>query len=190
MVNWKRGFRRLGWVATALAAPIVAILAYDASQHRVGYRPRLLTSDFPTPGDTQRRVVRVDNLGIFYFPRYLSEPEVEEQMRSAFPKAAALQLPKSGGRQSIHDFAATIRAKYPRAYDDLDPVDLTWRVLAKYPEYRSTVDFREYEVEPIDEKRPLWAAAVTFGVVGALALLIQAAISIVAWVARGFSGSA
>lgn len=107
-MNWKRGFRRLGWVATALATPIVALLTYDASDHRVGYRPRLLASGFPSPGDTQKRVVRVDDLGLFYFPSYLSESGAEEQMRSAYAKAGALQLANSSGRKSIRDFAALI----------------------------------------------------------------------------------
>ena len=42
---------------------------------------------------------------------------------------------------TVQQFAARIRAKYPGAYDDLSDQDLTHRILAKYPEYADMVDF-------------------------------------------------
>lgn len=186
-MNWQRGFRRLGWVATAVALPVAGVLSYAASEHRVGFEPKLLTGDFPAPGDTSKQVVTVGDVGVFYFSPYLSKADMEEQMRSVHAKAAGLQLPNLGGRLSVEAFALSIRAKYPGAYDDLDAVDLTRRVLAKYPEYRDKVNFRQYEVEAKYAKRPMWAAGITLAVTGALAVLLQGSISVVAWILRGFS---
>jgi hypothetical protein len=45
-----------------------------------------------------RQIVKVDGVGIFYFPTYLSDVEMEEQMHSVYAKAAALQLPNAQGR--------------------------------------------------------------------------------------------
>ena len=44
------------------------------------------------------QIVKVDGVGIFYFPTYLSDVEMEEQMHSVYAKAAALQLPNAQGR--------------------------------------------------------------------------------------------
>jgi hypothetical protein len=41
---------------------------------------------------------------------------------------------------NVQQFAATVRAKHPGAYDDMDDATLTQKVLAKYPQYQDMVD--------------------------------------------------
>ncbi len=43
-------------------------------------------------------------------------------------------------KMNPQQFAATIRAKHPGAYDDISDTDLTQKVLTKYPEYSDMVD--------------------------------------------------
>lgn len=42
---------------------------------------------------------------------------------------------------STQDFAAKVRAKYPGSYDSLGDDELTSRIVQKYPEYKSVVNF-------------------------------------------------
>lgn len=42
---------------------------------------------------------------------------------------------------TTQDFAAKVRAKYPGSYDSLSDDELTSRIVQKYPEYKSQVDF-------------------------------------------------
>lgn len=41
---------------------------------------------------------------------------------------------------NVQEFAATVRAKHPGAYEDMDDATLTQKVLAKYPQYQDMVD--------------------------------------------------
>lgn len=50
-------------------------------------------------------------------------------------------------------FAATVRAKHPGAYDDLSDMDLTQKVLAKYPEYSDMVSVETPKVSWKDNPR-------------------------------------
>src|SRR5208283_3322384 len=43
------------------------------------------------------------------------------------------------GPQSVQQFAATVRAKFPGAYDDLSDADLTSKITTKYPQYKDMV---------------------------------------------------
>lgn len=53
---------------------------------------------------------------------------------------------------SPQEFAQKIRAKYPGSYDEMDDVELTNRVIEKYPVYKSQVKFEE--PEEIVEQEP------------------------------------
>ena len=184
-MNLERGFRRIGWVVAALATPIVGLLAYNASEVVSGYEPRLLMSDFPTAANTFQKPYEVENLGLFHLPSNLPEAEVKAQLKAVVDKAKLLRLPNSERRKSIQGFAAAAKAKYPE-YAALDAMTATAAILEKYPVYRDAVDYREFEVDVIRTKRPLWTAGVPAGVVLICAALVQGGISVVAWVIRGF----
>ena len=49
---------------------------------------------------------------------------------------------------SPQEFANKIREKYPDAYQDIDDVELSQRVIAKYPVYAEQVNFEQ----PVEEK--------------------------------------
>ncbi len=187
-MTWERGFRRLAWVVIALSVPLVAVVAYNASEHRVGFKPRLLTNDIPRIDDASERIASVKDLGVFYFPRYLSDEDVSEQLNAVDAEAAALQLPDADRRLSVEAFAKSIRAKYPGAYEDMEPTELTRRVLAKYAEYREQVNLRLFRVDSTYAKRPLWSTGVTAAFTLCLIILLQGGISVSAWILKGFSG--
>lgn len=156
-MNIKRGFQRVAWVLVVLATPVIWWVAYEASTHRVGYRPKLLTSDFPDTSHPGLTAVLVDDVGVFYFPTYTSKADMEERVNAVLKSTASLPSKDSKHRQSVKEFAAAVRSKYPE-YSDLSDLDLTKRIVTKYPTYRDSVNFREFEVEEISEKRVLWAS--------------------------------
>jgi hypothetical protein len=55
---------------------------------------------------------------------------------------------------SIDQFAEAIKSKYPGTYDHLDNQELSNRILAKYPQYRTQVDLRSIPQGP--EKPGFW----------------------------------
>lgn len=191
MANLQRGFRRIAWVLVAIGVPVVGAFTYEVSETLSGYEATLITERFPDPNETSplKRAVHVADVGIFYLPSYLSKAEIDKQMPILVRKAAALRLPDTGKRRSIGDFAKSVHSKYPE-YADMDDITLTKRVLTKFPVYRDTVNFREYEVVPVYAKRPFWATAVTVLIVGLIAALLHCSISVLGWIARGFKSGA
>jgi len=186
-MNMKRGFQRIAWVVVAIATPITGFVAYQLSEHVAGYAPRLVGLD-STPDRQSSKVILVDNLGVFYFPSYLSDADINERMRAVHNRAEATELPDARRRKSISEFADAIRSKYPE-YSDLKNTDLVSRVVAKFPNYHSAVNFREFEVDEVREKRPLWALETTIAVIVAFAGFLFGCIAVVAWIAKGFSGA-
>jgi len=192
MVNVKRGFRRLAWVITALALPAVAWLAYESSSHRVGYDARLLSRD-DTVDHIWQKPVHIENLGILYFPVSSSDSEIVAEVRRRFTlRTNPAAFKKEAGKYAISEFAAEVRSKQ-RAGDsrldefvNLPDVELTEKILAKYPEYQSWVTFHRFKMEPRSQRRPMWAAAVSLVSIAVLALLLQGGISIVGWIVAGF----
>ena len=187
-MNVKRGFQRIAWVSVALAAPIVWWAVYQSSSHQVGYRPELITLDFPEVDHPGLRAVFVEDTGIFYFPIHTSEAQMQERVDAVLKSAASIQPEGAQSRKSVREFAAAVRAKYPE-YSDLSDLDLTKRIVTKFPTYRGDVDLREFEVESIYEKRPWWASGVALLVTGVWAGLLFGGIAAASWVARGFQDS-
>lgn len=186
-MNLKKGFQRIAWVIVAIAAPIIGFVVYQLSEHTAGYVPRLVASDSTVNRQTSK-VVLMDNVGVVYFPSYLSDADVEERMRAVYDRAEATNLPDASRRRSISEFAAAVRSKYPE-YADLDNTDLVHRVVTKFPVYRSEVNFREFEIDTVREKRSLWAVGVTLAVLAVLAGVLFGSIAVVTWIAKGFGDS-
>jgi hypothetical protein len=191
MANLTRGFRRIVWLLTAVTAPVVAVMAYSISEHQVGYHAVLLTSDFPSLNRSlERNSVIIENVGIAYFPPSLRPDQVDAQMHVLFSKQSHPEVFRvSKGLESPAQFASRVTAKFPDKYQGQNPIEVTKRVLVEYPVYRPTVDFKEFEISPLLAKRPLWAFGVTLGTTIALAAFLQALVSAVAWVSRGFHAS-
>jgi hypothetical protein len=192
MPNLTRGFRRIAWLLTATVLPFVAVMAYTRSEHQVGYRATLLTSDFPSLDRAlERNSIFIENLGIAYFPATLTPDQVDAQMHVLFSKQNHPEVFRpSKGLESPAQFATRVTAKFPDKYQGQNPIEVTKRVLAEYPVYRPTVDFKEFEISPVFAKRPLWTLGITIAVTVAFAAFLQALISGVAWVIRGFRASA
>ena len=185
-MNLVRGFRRIAWVTVLLAVPPIVFLAYEASERVVGYKARLLVEDFPRLDDTFRQPMRVKDVGIVWFPSYLTKAQVETRMLAIVlpPEPAP---PDGKQRVPLAELAQTLGADKTYTGGD-DDVTLVKRILTDRPEYRSRTQFAEYEVDEISAKRPFWTAGVAMLAIGIVAAVLHGIISLCAWIGRGFQG--
>ncbi|SRR5260221_4582251 len=189
MLNFKRGFRRLGWVLTALCAPFVFEASYEKSVHVARYELKSIEPDIPLSMALDEPV-EVDGVGIIHFPGTFTKPEIETYLRQHVNLRSSPALFRRGSDLiTVQNFARLVRQKYPE-FSDPDDIKLTKAVLVKFPEYRASVAFGEYQVEPTMEKRWGWAAGVTTMILILLSVVIQGAISVASWVFRGFKANA
>lgn len=97
--------------------------------------------------DLTRRVVQK-------YPEYQSQvrlsPPAPSFWNSPAPTAEKVSAPSFWGEPQMDAqiFAGKIRSQYPGEYDHLDDVDLSRRVLAKYPEYRPLVRLPNSALKP------------------------------------------
>src|SRR5438132_6747848 len=101
MVTWRRGFRRISWLFTLAAAPFIFWAAWESSERQVGYVPQLLTD---TAERTWQKSVRVENVGVVYVPAYLTNRQIEDQMRLYFePASNPAAFKNEPGKYSIKE---------------------------------------------------------------------------------------
>jgi hypothetical protein len=189
-MNFQRGFRRLAWVLTALCSPFVFLLIYDRSNHVATWIPYRLDSPATARGEAiAGKAVEVQNLGLVHFPDAFPVSDVSDYLQQHFTrKSNPSSFIVPPGKLSISEFAKQVRAKHPE-YTEPNDVKLTVHILQKYPEYRDWVAYSEYILVPHHEKRALWAVEVSTVVLVAMAAALQGAISVAAWVLRGFSAA-
>jgi hypothetical protein len=144
-VNAKRGFRRVAWLATLVAAVLFFALALPLSEHTARYRAIELTENLTASQRREGTAVEVPQVGLVHFPSYMPKTEIETLIPVLFPR--------------VH--SATPASASPHI------VDL-------------------FKVEPVVERRPLWALGWAAAATALLALVLHGTISAVSWVVQGF----
>lgn len=191
MANLKRGFSRLASLAAALAAPIFLVIALKLSTQQVGWRPDLLTSNYPNLQRFEEpSTVVIPDVGVAYFPSGVSQQIALAQSKGLFdPESHPELFERSPGKDPLSMLVDFVRDSKLQEFEGMNSVQIAKHMVERDSRMRNKIDLKEYEMRPVYRRRSLLALGVAVAATVAFALLLQALVFAVSWVARGFRGS-
>jgi hypothetical protein len=185
-INWTRGFRRIGWVATFPLAAFIILMFHDETKEFAGYDHDLISSKYaainPNKCDETINEWKKDgHLTIIPGSKHYQVAIVSDAMREIYKYTTANGALTTNPRECLSTEKIIALLKKEKAGDTSRADDLsTWRLHNAFP--------NAYEVETQRFNKPKLAGLIAGSFV-AVALLIQTSISLLAWIMRGFKGT-